>query len=38
VREGAMPPWYYGIMHPKASLSAKEKQELADGLAASLGR
>jgi hypothetical protein len=35
---GSMPPWYYTIMHPKAKLSAAEKQALMNGLAATLRR
>jgi mono/diheme cytochrome c family protein len=31
-REGSMPPWYYKLMHPKARLSAAERNALADGL------
>jgi Haem-binding domain len=31
---GSMPPWFYVIMHPKASLSKADKQALSDGLAA----
>jgi hypothetical protein len=36
VREGSMPPSYYTWfgLHPGANLSATERQELADGLAA----
>jgi mono/diheme cytochrome c family protein len=33
IREGAMPPWYY----PWARLSSAEKEELAQGLAATVG-
>jgi mono/diheme cytochrome c family protein len=32
VTSGEMPPWQYTLAHPSASLSAKEKQQLADGL------
>lgn len=37
VLDGSMPPWYYTVAHPAARLTAGEKQELADGLAATLG-
>jgi len=36
VSGGSMPPWYYTIMHPKAKLSSSEKQQLIQGLAATL--
>jgi hypothetical protein len=36
VSGGSMPPWYYTIQHPKAKLSANEKQSLIAGLAATL--
>jgi len=36
INEGSMPPFYYVWMHPDASLSASEKQQLIDGLTASL--
>jgi hypothetical protein len=29
-----MPPWYYTILHPRASLSQADKQALIDGLTA----
>jgi mono/diheme cytochrome c family protein len=32
IREGAMPPWYYGITHSGARLSDAEKAELIAGL------
>lgn len=35
IQEGEMPPVYYIPMHPKALLSAQEKQTLIDGLVAS---
>jgi hypothetical protein len=35
-RSGSMPPWFYPLMHPKASLSKVEQQRLAAGLAATL--
>ncbi|MGH9535353.1 MAG: heme-binding domain-containing protein [Terriglobales bacterium] len=37
VRSGDMPLWYYLPMHPRARLSAAEKQELIAGAARSLG-
>jgi cytochrome c551/c552 len=36
IRSGSMPPWYYKLMHPKARLSAAEKDALIRGLAATL--
>jgi len=36
VQRGAMPPSYYGIMHPTANLTPDEKQALIQGLQASL--
>ncbi len=36
VTRGNMPPSYYVLMHPKASLSTAERQELAAGLLKSL--
>lgn len=36
VLQGSMPPVQYLILHPEAVLSAQEKQQLADGLQASL--
>ncbi len=36
VREGEMPPSYYVMMHPNASLTAAEKEALARGLEATL--
>jgi hypothetical protein len=38
VREGEMPPVYYGWMHSSARLTAAETQQLIDGLQATLGR
>ncbi|MEZ4502480.1 MAG: heme-binding domain-containing protein [Dehalococcoidia bacterium] len=38
VREGSMPPFQYLIAHPNARLSAEEKDQLAAGLAATLGQ
>jgi hypothetical protein len=34
IRGGSMPPWFYTIVHGSAKLSATEKQQLIDGLAA----
>jgi cytochrome c551/c552 len=36
ISRGSMPPFYYVWMHPTANLSAAEKQQLINGLAASL--
>jgi hypothetical protein len=36
IENGQMPPWYYTLLHPTASLSAVEKQQLIDGFKASL--
>jgi hypothetical protein len=33
---GSMPPWFYVILHPSASLSSADKQALINGLAATL--
>lgn len=38
VIEGEMPPLYYTITHPDARLTDAEKQQLIDGLTATLGR
>lgn len=38
VREGEMPPLQYWLMHRGARLSGAERQELGDGLRATLGR
>jgi hypothetical protein len=38
VREGDMPPSRYLLLHPGARLSDEEKQELIDGVNASLGQ
>ena len=35
IHEGEMPPWYYVMLHPKASLSEADKQLLITGMAAS---
>jgi cytochrome c551/c552 len=32
INGGSMPPWFYVILHPKARLSASDKQALIDGL------
>ena len=37
VREGEMPPWFYGIRSASARLSAADRDALAAGLAATLG-
>jgi len=37
VERGAMPQWYYVLLHPTASLSAAEKQTLIQGLQTSTG-
>ncbi len=37
VTSGEMPPWYYVTLHPNASLSAEEKQQLSQGLQATFG-
>jgi len=37
VRDGEMPPRQYRLVHPEAQLSAAERQELIDGVKASLG-
>ena len=34
IRGGSMPPWVYTIVHGSSKLSAAEKQQLIDGLAA----
>ncbi len=34
IASGSMPPWFYVIVHPGASLSSAEKQTLMQGLAA----
>ena len=36
VENGAMPQWYYVLLHPAASLTPDEKQALVQGLQASL--
>ncbi len=36
VSNGEMPPWYYLILHPDAKLTDAEKQQLIQGLQASL--
>ena len=37
VIEGEMPPWYYVMLHPRARLTAEEKDELVRGLTATFG-
>ena len=37
VREGAMPPLQFKVLHPEARLSDTEKQQLIHGLQATLG-
>jgi len=37
VQSGAMPQWYYTLLHPTANLTPDEKQALIQGLQASLG-
>lgn len=37
VGEGEMPPLYYTLLHPEARLTDAERQQLADGLVATLG-
>jgi hypothetical protein len=34
VQGGSMPPWFYPLLHPNASLSQADRQRLAAGLAA----
>jgi cytochrome c551/c552 len=36
VGSGSMPPWFYVIMHPNARLNATDKNDLMQGLAATL--
>lgn len=36
IRGGSMPPWFYTIFHPNASLSGSEKDQLIRGLTATL--
>ena len=36
VQRGAMPQWYYVLLHPTANLTSDEKQALIQGLQASL--
>ncbi len=38
VQEGEMPPWQFRLMHSSGRLSAQEKDELINGLAATLGQ
>jgi hypothetical protein len=37
-QNGNMPPWFYLPLHPEAQLSASEKQQLAQGLQATISR
>jgi hypothetical protein len=37
IQDGEMPPWYYLMLHPEAKLSDAEKQQLTQGLEATLG-
>jgi cytochrome c551/c552 len=36
IQNGSMPPWYYTLLHPTASLSAEEKQQLINGFKATV--
>jgi mono/diheme cytochrome c family protein len=36
ISSGSMPPWFYPLIHPKASLSQADQQRLIAGLAATL--
>ncbi len=36
IQSGDMPPWYYLLLHPDANLTDAEKQQLIQGLQASL--
>jgi mono/diheme cytochrome c family protein len=36
ISDGEMPPWYYRLLHSAADLSDREKQQLIDGLRATL--
>lgn len=36
IRNGKMPPWQYRIAHPEARLTPAEKQQLTDGLGATI--
>ena len=38
IAKGSMPQWYYVLLHSSAGLSQSEKQQLMDGLKASLSR
>jgi cytochrome c551/c552 len=38
IQRGSMPPWYYILMHSTANLSPTEKETLARGLEATLGK
>ena len=37
VQNGEMPPWFYLPLHPEASLSPAERQQLINGLLATFG-
>ena len=36
IRGGSMPPWFYTLLHPNASLNAADKNALIRGLVATL--
>ena len=38
IDSGRMPPWFYVLRHPKAKLSASDKQALIDGLNATISQ
>lgn len=37
IQRGSMPQWYYVVLHPSAGLTAAEKQQLIQGLTATMG-
>jgi hypothetical protein len=37
IHEGEMPPWYYVMLHPEASLSDADKNHLINGMRSSVG-
>jgi hypothetical protein len=37
ILEGEMPPWYYVMLHPEASLSEADKENLISGMTKSIG-
>lgn len=37
IQNGSMPPWDYVLQHPTAGLNAQEKQQLIQGLQATMG-